>query len=93
MDIGQIFFPGELDARGKNLFVFLEKMSALPRFCLGIGGSAANGKTTEALIHLVCFKIYSAKLPKRTFAEDNQKAHKFLIDLITSPIWYACTVV
>jgi hypothetical protein len=59
------------------------------RLKFNIGYSAANGKTTEALIQAACFGLYCAELPKNIFAENNTKGHKFLLELIQSPVRYA----
>jgi hypothetical protein len=56
------------------------------RFKMNIGHTALNGKSTEANIHRNVFGMYSTKIPKNTFAEDNQKAHKPLMELLQSPI-------
>ena len=58
-------------------------------FKCNIGYSASNGKSFECEVHENCFGLYTAKLNKTTFNEDNPKAHKFLYDLLCSPIRYA----
>ena len=59
------------------------------KFKMNIGYTAANGKSTEQKIHSACFPIYSHKLDKKTFNENNPKVHKQLIHLIEKPIRYA----
>ncbi len=58
-------------------------------FKINVGYSASNGKSCECQIHDACFGLYTMKLHKGTFNEGNQKAHKFLIGLISDPIRYA----
>jgi hypothetical protein len=55
-------------------------------FKVNIGYSAANGKSTEQKIHKECASIYTHKLHKTTFNENNPKQHKQLGHLITKPV-------
>jgi hypothetical protein len=56
------------------------------KFKMNIGYTAANGKSTELKIHEAAFSIYTMKLDKRTFNENNTKQHKQFIHLINNPI-------
>lgn len=59
------------------------------RFKMNIGYTAENGKSTEAKIHRKVFSLYSSKLPKNLFSANNEKRHKFLIELLEKPIRFA----
>lgn len=59
------------------------------KFKLNVGYTAANGKSTEAKIHQSTFPIYTMKLHKTTFNENNQKQHKQFIRLVLNPIRYS----
>lgn len=53
---------------------------------MNVGYTAQNGKSTEMSIHDSCFSIYTKKLEKNTFVLKNPKRHKYIIDLLHSPI-------
>ncbi len=59
------------------------------RFKMNIGYTAENGKSTEAKVQRKVFALYSTKLPKNLFAVNNEKRHKFLIELLEKPIRFA----